>query len=253
MDLNRKVAWVVGASSGIGAAVAKELHSRGARVAISARRSDQLAHVAAGAMLVVPADVTDQGALAAAAKLVREELGPIDLVVLSAGYWKQMDAHAWDTATFNEIVQINLVGMSNAIAAVLPDMLQRRAGVIAGIASVAGYRGLAGSEAYGATKAAQINLLEALRISVAGNGVGVTTICPGFVHTELTADNSFPMPFIIDADEAARFICDGLERGRTEIVFPKRMAVLAKAARLIPVHAWSSLWARSSRTRTESS
>jgi NADP-dependent 3-hydroxy acid dehydrogenase YdfG len=253
MDLNGKVAWVVGASSGIGAAVARELRSRGARVAISARRHDLLAAVSAGDMLVVAADVTDPKALSAAAKLVRKELGPIDLVILSAGYWKQMDAHDWDTEMFDKIVQINLVGMSNAVAAVLPEMLSRRSGLIAGIASVAGYRGLAGSEAYGATKAAQINLLEALRISLARSGVRVTTICPGFVHTELTADNAFRMPFIIEADEAGRSICDGLERDRTEIVFPKRMAVLAKATRLIPVRAWSSLWARTSRTRTESS
>jgi NADP-dependent 3-hydroxy acid dehydrogenase YdfG len=253
MELTGKVTWVVGASSGIGAAVARELQSRGASVAISARRADQLATVSAGTMLVLPADVTDAESLAAAAARVRAELGPIDLVVLSAGYWKQTDAGSWDTAAFNRIVEVNLVGMSNAIAAVLPDMLTRRSGVIAGIASVAGYRGLAGSEAYGATKAAQINLLEALRISVARRGVRVITICPGFVRTELTADNAFPMPFIIEADAAGRFICDGLGRDRTEIVFPKRMAVLAKAARLMPVRAWSSLWIRSARPRPESS
>jgi NADP-dependent 3-hydroxy acid dehydrogenase YdfG len=251
MELTGKVTWVVGASSGIGAGVARELQSRGAEVAISARREDQLATVSAGTMLVLPADVTDAGSLAAAAARVHAELGPIDLVVLAAGYWKQTDAGSWDTETFNRIVEVNLVGMSNAIAVVLPDMLTRRSGVIAGIASVAGYRGLAGSEAYGATKAAQINLLEALRISVARRGVRVTTICPGFVRTELTADNAFPMPFIIEADAAGRFICDGLERGRTEIVFPKRMAVLAKAARFIPVRAWSSLWSRSARPRSE--
>src|ERR1019366_886507 len=120
------------------------------------------------------------------------------------------------------------------IAAVLPGMLRRRHGVIAGVASVAGYRGLAGSEAYGATKAAQINLLESLRVHIARTGVHVTTICPGFVRTDLTAGNPFPMPFIIDADQAARSICDGLERDRTEIVFPARMELLMKAARLPP-------------------
>ena len=111
---------------------------------------------------------------------------------------------------------------------------------------MAGYRGLAGSEAYGATKAAQINLLESLRVHIARTGVRVTTICPGFVRTDLTAGNSFPMPFMIETDEAGRSICDGLERERTEIVFPTRMALLMKTARLVPARAWTALWARTS-------
>ena len=244
MELSGMVAWVVGGSSGIGAAVAKELHCRGARVAISARRRDQLAEVSAGTMLVVAADVTDAASLKAAASRIRNELGPIDLAVLSAGYWKQMAATDWDTEAFDRHVQVNLIGMSNAISAVLPQMLARHQGVIAGIASVAGYRGLTGAEAYGATKAGQINLLESLRLHVARDGVRVITVCPGFVRTDLTAGNDFPMPFIIDADAAGRSVCDGLERERTEIVFPVRMAILMKAARLVPVSLWSALWSR---------
>jgi NAD(P)-dependent dehydrogenase (short-subunit alcohol dehydrogenase family) len=259
MELKGKVVWVVGASSGIGAAVARELQSRGAVVAISARRKDELNEVAGvsevegvaeqssmsrGRMLVVPADVTDAASMTDAATLIRQELGPIDVAVLSAGYWKQMAGNDWDAESFNRHVQVNLIGMSNAIAAVLPDMLARHSGVIAGISSVAGYRGLTGSQAYGATKAGQINLLESLRIQVARAGVRVITICPGFVRTDLTAGNAFPMPFIIEADEAGRSICDGLERERTEIVFPVRMAVLMKIARLVPVTLWSAVWSR---------
>jgi NADP-dependent 3-hydroxy acid dehydrogenase YdfG len=246
MELTGTVAWVVGASSGIGAAVARELACRGATVAISARREDQLREVSGGHMLAVPLDVTDAASAVAAAARIRGELGPFDLAVLSAGYWRQMDPAGWDTEIFDQHLRTNLTGMSNSIAAVLPEMLQRRHGVIAGIASVAGYRGLAGGEAYGATKAAQINLLESLRVHTARTGVRVTTICPGFVRTDLTAGNTFPMPFIIDADQAARFICDGLERDRTEIVFPPRMAVLMRAARLVPARAWMALWARTS-------
>jgi short-subunit dehydrogenase len=244
MDLRGKVVWVVGASSGIGAATASELEARGATVAISARREQELERVSCGRMLVVPVDVTNAAAVAAAANRVREVHGRIDVAVLAAGWWQQMDARAWDTEVFDRHVQVNLVGTSNAIAAVLPEMLERGSGVIAGIASVAGYRGLAGAEAYGATKAAQINLLEALRVQVRRSGVRVTTVCPGFVRTELTAGNAFPMPFLIDADEAARVICDGLERGRTEIVVPLPMALLMKAARLVPVGLWARLWAR---------
>jgi len=137
--------------------------------------------------------------------------------------------------------------MSNAIAAVLPAMLRRHHGVMAGIASVAGYRGLADAEAYGATKAAQINLLESLRVHLARTGVRVTTVCPGLVRTGLTAGNRFPMPFIIEGGQAARSICDGLERDRTEIVFPP-IALLMKTARLVPARAWTALWARTSLT-----
>jgi NAD(P)-dependent dehydrogenase (short-subunit alcohol dehydrogenase family) len=246
MNLAGKVAWVVGGSSGIGAAVARELLRRGATVAISARREDRLREVSGGAMLAVPLDVTDAASVVTAATRVREELGPIDLAVLSAGYWKQMDPADWDTALFDQHVQTNLSGMSNSIAAVLPGMLQRQQGVIAGVASVAGFRGLAGAEAYGATKAGQINLLESLRVHVARTGVHVTTICPGFVRTDLTAGNPFPMPFIIEPGQAARSICDGLERERTEIVFPAQMALLMKAARLVPARIWTALWARTS-------
>jgi NAD(P)-dependent dehydrogenase (short-subunit alcohol dehydrogenase family) len=146
MKLNGKVAWVVGASSGIGAAVARELACRGGTVAISARREEQLREVSEGHMLVVPLDVTDAASVAAAAARVHQELGPIDLAVLSAGYWKQMNPADWDTDLFNRHVRVNLAGMSNAIAAVLPGMLRRHHGVIAGIASVSGYRGLAGAE-----------------------------------------------------------------------------------------------------------
>ena len=185
-------------------------------------------------------------ALTAAVSTINDRLGPLDLVVVSAGYWKQMSVDAWSTEVFDRHVQVNLSGLSNTIAAVLPGMLRQRSGVIAGIASVAGYRGLAGSEAYGATKAAQINLLESLRIHLHHTGVQVTTVCPGFVRTDLTAANRFPMPFMIEPEQAATAICDGLARERAQIVFPLRMAVLMNAARLLPASVWTALWTRSS-------
>lgn len=244
--LANKAIWVIGASSGIGAAVAREARRRGARVAISARRADRLQELAAGDMTVVPLDVTSAEELRSGAAEVREHLGDIDVAVLCAGYWKQTDAANWDTESFDRHVQVNLVGMSNAIAAVLPRMLEQRRGHIAGISSVAGFRGLAGAEAYGATKAAQINLLESLRVHVARTGVTVTTICPGFVRTELTAGNRFPMPFMIEPEEAATSICAALERPRAEVVFPTRMAVLMKTARLVPRGLWRLIWRRTS-------
>jgi short-subunit dehydrogenase len=130
-------------------------------------------------------------------------------------------------------------------------MRRRRAGTIAGMASVAGYRGLPQSEAYGASKAAQINFLESLRIDLRSSGVGVVTICPGFVRTGLTGRNSFPMPFMLEPDDAARQICDGLERGKAEIVFPLPMMLAMKAVRLVPVrtYAWAFTLRRSQRGR----
>lgn len=240
--------WIVGASSGIGAALATELDRRGARVAVSARRADRLAEVAQGRMAAVPLDVTDAGAVASAAEAVRSALGGLDAVVWSAGHWQRSDARAWDAPAFTRHVEVNLLGLNAVLAAVLPDFVRRRRGHLVGIASVAGFRGLPGSEAYGSTKAAQIALLESLRASLRRDGVRVTTVAPGFVRTEMTAVNTFPMPFIIDADEAARAIADGLERRQVEIVFPWRMALVMKAARLVPVRAWAALLAPRRRT-----
>jgi short-subunit dehydrogenase len=224
--------------------VARELVDRGARVAISARRTDRLAEVAAGRMTVVEADVTDWSSLDAAARRVRRELGETDLVVHCAGFWKPMDAASWDREVFARHVEVNLLGLNNLLGTVLPRMVERGQGQIVGVASVAGYRGLAGAEAYGATKAAQLNLLEALRAALRRRGVTVTTVCPGFVRTQLTAGNRFPMPFMVEPERAARSICDGLERGRMEIVFPLPMAVLMKTARLLPVRVWTLLMRR---------
>ncbi|HEY7007864.1 MAG TPA: SDR family NAD(P)-dependent oxidoreductase [Jatrophihabitantaceae bacterium] len=244
MKLAGKTVWVLGASSGIGAATARELVRRGARVAVSARRVKRLREVARDDMVVAAADVTDPASVVRAAAMVRTALGGVDVVIYSAGFWKQMDATAWDTELFEQHLRVNLTGLSNTLAAVLPPMLARGRGVIAGISSVAGYRGLAGSGGYGATKAAQQNLLESLRVQLAPRGIRVTTISPGFVRTELTADNRFPMPFLIDPEQAANAICDGLERERTDIVFPLPMALLMNAARLIPPRLWTVLWAR---------
>lgn len=236
--------WVVGASSGIGAALATELVRRGATVAISARRQEQLDEVSGGRMTTVPLDATDPVAVAGAADQVRQSLGEIDVVVWSAGYWKQFDASTWDREVFAEHVELNLLGLNNVLAAVLPDMVRRRQGHVVGIASVAGYRGLAGAEAYGATKAAQLYLLEAMRASLSHKGVRVTTVSPGFVRTEMTETNTFPMPFLIEADEAGRSIADGLEARRQEIVFPLPMAVVMKTANVLPVRLWSALTSR---------
>lgn len=236
--------WIIGASSGIGAEVAKELVRRGARVAISARRRDRLEEIAGGDMAVVPADAADPTSIADAARAASEALGGLDTVVWCAAYWRQTDAAAWDSPEFARHIQTNLLGLNALLGSVLPGMVERGRGHIVGITSVAGYRGFPGGEAYGATKAAQLSLLESLRASLRHRGVRVTTVAPGFVRTEMTAVNAFPMPFIIDADKAGRIIVRGLRQGRVEIVFPLRMAIAMKLARLLPVRWWAALMGR---------
>jgi len=243
------VVWITGASSGIGEALARELTGRGARVAITARRGDRLDEIAGDRMLAVPADVTDLDAMRAAAARVEQELGPIDLAVLNAGTWKQMDVTAWDTELFRRHVETNLMGMVHGIDAVLPGMRRRRGGVIAGVSSVAGYRGWPSSEAYGSTKAAEINLLESLRIDLLPLDIKVLTVCPGFVRSDLTAENTFRMPFLIDPPDAAARIADGIAREKAEIVFPLPMMMLMKATRLVPVRPWTALMSRQAKTR----
>ncbi|AKU15841.1 SDR family NAD(P)-dependent oxidoreductase [Luteipulveratus mongoliensis] len=249
MDLQHKVVWVVGASSGIGAAVAREAQARGARVAITARRKPELDDVAGGAMLVLPADVTDDAAMVDCASTIEHRVGPIDVVVIAAGAWNSMDIADWDTQAFADTVQVNLIGTSNAIGAVLPSMLARRTGTIAGITSPAGYRGFPTVEAYGATKAGMLNLLEGLRAQAQPRGLHVTTIAPTAVRTRLSSASRLRLPFSIDADSAGRAICDGLERERLEITFPSRIALPIKLIRMTPVRIWPAVAERLTRDR----
>jgi short-subunit dehydrogenase len=234
--------WVTGASSGIGAALVHELAGRGCRVAASARRAElleELAATAPGEVMPVPADVTDRDGMLAAAESIRGRFGAIDLVILNAAYWGQFNVETWDTEVIRRHFDTNVIGLAHGVEAVLADMRRRRAGAIAGMASLAGYRGLPRSEAYGATKAAEINMLESLRIDLRPLGISVHTVCPGFVRTDLTAKNSFPMPFMLEPSDAARRIVRGLEKGKAEIAFPLPMVAAMKVAKVVPVRLWA--------------
>jgi len=239
--------WITGASSGIGAALARELADRGARVAISARGADALAEVAGDRMVVVPLDVTDRAATVAAGQAVREALGGLDVAVLNAGTWSQFHVEPWNSSLFADHLQVNLMGAVHTLEAVVPQMLADGRGRIVGMASVAGYRGLPGSEAYGAGKAALLNLLEALRGSLRPRGVVVQTLSPGFVRTAMTDRNRFPMPFMIEPAAAAATIADGIARDKAEIVFPVPMMLAMKVARLVPTRAWTAATAAMAR------
>lgn len=229
-------AWVTGASTGIGRALALGLVARGWQVAASARPSPSLdALVAAGhgAITGHPLDVRDaQGCAAVVAAI--EAAGPIALAILNAGTYRTSWAATLDVATVREMVETNLMGTVHGLVPVMERMIARRAGHIALVASVAGWRGLPGGGAYGATKAALINLAESLKPDLDRHGVALTVIAPGFVRTPLTAQNDFPMPFLIEADEAARIILDRLPARPFSLPLPWRMALAMGLVRLLP-------------------
>jgi NAD(P)-dependent dehydrogenase (short-subunit alcohol dehydrogenase family) len=228
--------WITGASSGIGRALALAYAAKGATVAASARRADeldQLAAVAPDRITAVPVDVTDEAAMVRAAAAI-EEKGPLDLAVFNAGTHQPVSVEAFDTAPFRRLMEINYIGTVNGIAAVLPRFIARRGGHIAVVSSVAGFRGLPQAAAYGPTKAALINLCEALKLDLDRHGVRISVINPGFIRTPLTDRNPFPMPFLMEAEDAAQRIVQGIERNAFEITFPRRFTYLLKIMRMLP-------------------
>jgi short-subunit dehydrogenase len=199
-------------------------------------------------MEVLPVDMTDRQGLRDAAQTISASKGGLDVVVIMASYWKQMSATNFDLDDFTGHIEINVLGMANAVAAVLPIMQVQHHGTIVGVSSVAGYRGMMGAEGYGPSKAAQLNFLESLRLGLKGTGVSVQIVSPGFVRTPMTSTNEFRMPFIISAEKAAQLIIRGLERGKDEIVFPLPMAIMMKIARILPNRLWTALFSRRNET-----
>lgn len=245
--LENKVVWLTGASSGIGEALAVELAARGAKLAISARRGDLLETLAAkirsngGTVMALPADVNDPQALAGAVSKIGESFGPVDLLIANAGTHLFTKPEAFDSKEYLDLMFINYGGMLKSIEAVLPGMIARKSGYIAGVASLAGYRGLPRAGAYGASKAAMINFLESLRFHLKPHGIAVSVVNPGFVKTPLTDKNDFKMPFLIDSPQAARSICNGLERQKREISFPFPFNWALKIGKLLPAPVYERL------------
>ena len=228
--------WIIGASTGIGAATAQALLAAGARVAISARSADKLQAVAGShaAALVEPLDFTDTDAVAAAAQRIRTLWNGLDLVLIVAGTHQEMRAWELNEKDSRALLETNLHGVINTCAAVLPGLLAQGTGGIGIVASVAGYSGLPKALIYGASKAALVNFTETLYFDLHPKGLGVYLIMPGFVKTPLTAKNEFAMPNLITADEAAREIIDGLVAGEFEIHFPKAFTRKLKLLRMLP-------------------
>lgn len=247
-DWSGRRVWLVGASSGIGRATAHALHAHGAHVIVSARDVAALQEFVdqhAGAQ-AVPLDVTDAPAVKHAAQALLGQ-GPLDAVVYCAGHYRAMTAGRLDLPDLLRHNQVNYLGALHLLGAVLPGLLaqpQDRRGHVSLMASVAGYRGLPNSLAYGPTKAALINLAETLYLDLHQQGVGVSLINPGFVETPLTAQNDFKMPALISPTQAAQAILEGWARGQFEIHFPKRFTFWLKMLRCLPYPVYFALTRR---------
>jgi NAD(P)-dependent dehydrogenase (short-subunit alcohol dehydrogenase family) len=236
--------WITGASQGIGAATAQEYLRAGWRVAATSRRPTDLPGV-----MDFPGDVTDADAMQSLLERIESAHGPVSLAILNAGTHIPTDGAAFRLADYQQLMTLNYGGCLSCLAALLPRMTARRSGRVALVASVAGYAGLPTASGYGASKAALIHLAEALKLELAPVGVGVSLINPGFVRTPLTDRNPFPMPFLMEPEDAARRIRRGLERGDFEIAFPRRFVLLLKMLRLLPYGLYFRLIARTTQGR----
>ena len=241
--------WIIGASTGIGAATARMLLDAGARVALSARKADALAEVAGGSdrAVVLPLDYTDSASVRAAWESLKQRWGRVDLVLVVAGTHQEMRAWELDEAAAMALLKTNLHGVIGTCSVVVPGLLTQGRGAIGIVASVAGYRGLPKALIYGASKAAVINFTESLYFDLEPKGIGVYLISPGFVKTPLTDNNDFKMPALISAEEAASEIVNGLRRGHFEIHFPKRFTRMLKLLQLLPYRWYFALVHRSTK------
>ena len=247
------VVWITGAGRGIGRELALRLARDGFRVAATARTAaslDQLAWANPGRITAFPGDVADAAGMRDIVGAIESGLGPISLAVLNAGVYDTEERGPFDAAVAWRTIDINLGGTLRCVDPLLKVMLPRRRGHIVLTASLAGYGGIPGSIAYAASKAALINVGEGLRLTYERKGIKVQVVNPGFVDTAMTAANDYPMPFMIDAESAARLIAAGLRGNAFEITFPRRLAWLVKGARLLPYPLWMPLMSRATkRTR----
>jgi len=238
VNFSGKRVWIIGASSGIGAACAQALLKVGAKVALSSRRIERLEQIARTAKpeqtLILPVDVTQQQQIQTAYQSIMQAWGGIDLLLFVSGMYVPLRADNFDINIAEQTIDANLLGPMRAVAAVLPNMLSEHAGHIAIVGSVAGYSGLPKALAYGPSKAGIINFCETLYYDLLPQGVSVHMISPGFVATEATAQNDFEMPALITADQSASEILSGIQKGEFDIHFPKRFSGFLKFLRILP-------------------
>ena len=231
---------ITGASSGIGRGLAVELGRRGAKLGLVARRANVLEEVireieAVGSKAVaVPADVQDAGSMSAAAEKVRAEFGPIDILIANAGIGPTRDAAEINAEEIAGVINVNVIGASNSVAAVIPDMVARRSGQLVVISSLAAYRGLPKSAAYCASKAAVSAFFESLRLDLTPRGIAVTIIHPGFIKTPLTSGRDAQMPFLMELDDAVQKMLRAIGERRKRYSFPWQLATIVRLGMVMP-------------------
>jgi short-subunit dehydrogenase len=244
-----KTVMITGASSGIGKGLALELASRGANLCLLARRQsllDEIVGEIKTKALALAADVRDANAVRAAADRFRAELGPIDVLVANAGIGTADHAAKVNPNHVAEVININVLGAANSVAAVVPEMVERGKGQLVAISSLAAYRGLPKSAAYCASKAALSAYFESVRIDLRGTGVGVTIIHPGFIKTPLTAGRDTKMPYLMELDDAIPKIVSAIEKGKKTCAFPWQLATVVRAGMLMPTFMYDWIAERNS-------
>ena len=250
-DWKERVVLITGASSGIGRALASELGRRGARLALTARRGEELLKVAdeveraGGEALALPADVRDPEALKGVVEQVRERWGRVDVLVANAGMSSTTAATRLDAGEVGDVITVNVIGVVNSVAAVLPSMLERGAGHLVAISSLASFRGMPKSGAYSASKAAVSTFFESLRVDLSKSGIDVTVIHPGFIRTPMTANRKKKLPYLLEVDDAACRIVRAVERRARTYAFPWQLASLVRVIKHLPGRLYDRLAANS--------
>jgi short-subunit dehydrogenase len=243
--------FITGASSGIGEALARHYAARGATLGLVARREDLLRNLRdslAAPAEIYACDVRDLAALKRAAEDFIGRRGLPHVVIGNAGISHGTATEfAEDAAVFREVLEINVMGLVHTFHPFVAAMRERGSGTLAGIASVAGLRGLPGAAAYSASKAAAIRYLESLRVELRASGVKVTTICPGYIATPMTKRNPYRMPFLLDADDAARRFARAIDAQKSYAIVPWQMAIVGRLMGLLPNAVYDRLAAKAGR------
>ncbi len=244
-----KTVMITGASSGIGRGLALAIAARGARLGLLARRQsllDEIVTSVKSQAVAVTADVRDVKAMKLAADRVRQELGPIDILIANAGIGTSDHISQLDPDHAAKVMSINVLGAVNTVAAVLPQMVERGKGQLVAISSLAAYRGLAKSAAYCASKAAMSAYFESVRIDLRGTGVDVTIIHPGFIKTALTSGREAKMPYLMELDDAIPKIMSAIEKRKKSVAFPWQLATVVRAGLLMPTFMYDWIAERNS-------
>jgi len=256
--MTRRRVLITGATSGLGRELALQLAQEGCRLALTGRREERLRDVAraveaaGGEVLPLAGDVSDPACVKRHYGAIKKDFGGLDWAILNAGLSRSADAsERFSSEDYRLVYETNVFGPVYWIEALLPDMLAARSGVIAGIASIAGFRGLPRSGAYGSSKAALIAILESIRVDLRGTGVEVVTVCPGFIRTELTGRwKPEDMPFLMEPELAARKVIAGIKAGRRMVHFPWPFSAVVKyAVRNAPGFLFDRFASRATRRR----